>query len=147
MKAQGHTDNMAKLPAYKRVYYTDFPKDSQPAMEQLSYTINNAFEGIFGALNNGLNLADNLSVSVRDLTVNVDATGNPLSTLSFGIDNANPITGVIVIRAANQTNTAGFVTGAPFISYTQNGNKVTVNNITGIPSGNTFSVRVVAFLT
>src|ERR1035437_4933532 len=105
---------MAKLPAYKRVYYTDFPKDSQPAMEQLSYTINNAFEGIFGALNNGLNLADNLSVSVRDLTVNVDATGNPLSTLSFGIENAN---------------------------------KVTVNNITGIPSGNTFSVRVVAFLT
>lgn len=138
---------MAKLPGYKRIYSTDFPKDSQPAMEQLSYTVNNAFEGIFSALANNLNLSDNLAVSVRDLTVSVDANGNPLSTLSFGIDNNNPISGVIVIKASNQTNTSTYVTGAPFISYSQTGSKIIVNNITGIPTGNTFSVRVVAFLT
>lgn len=138
---------MAILPTYKRIYYTDFPKDSQAAMEQLSYTVNNAFEGIFSALNNNLNLSDNLAVSVKDLTVNVDANGNPTSALTFVISNTNPVSGVIVIKASNQTNTSTYVTGAPFISYTQTGNKITVNNITGIPTGNTFAVRVVAFLT
>lgn len=138
---------MAILPAYKRIYYNDFPKEAQATVEQLSYTINNAFEGIFSALGNNINLSDNLAVSVRDLTVNVDATGKPLSTLTFGIDNNNPISGLIVIRAANQNNINIFVTSAPFISYTQNGNKITVNNITGIPVNNTFLVRVIAFLT
>jgi hypothetical protein len=135
------------LPAYKRIYYTDFPKDSQPAMEQLSYTVNNAFEGIFSALNNGLNLSDNLAVSVKDITVNVDANGNPLSTLSFSIANTNTISGVQVIRALNQTNNSVFPTTAPWITYTQNGNKIIINNITGIPVGNTFLVRVIAYLT
>lgn len=138
---------MAKLPAYKRLYYNDFPKEAQTIIEQLSYTINNAFEGIFNALNNNINLRDNLAVSVRDITVNVDANGNPLSVLTFGIDNNNPIDGVLVIRALNQSNKGVFPTSGIFITYTQTGNKVTISNITGIPTNNTFLVRIIAFLT
>lgn len=138
---------MAKLPAYKRLYYNDFPKEAQEIIEQLSYTVNNAFEGIFSALNKNINIRDNLSVSIRDLTVNVDANGVPLSTLTFGVDNNNPLDGVLVIRALNQTNNNVFPTGGIFITYTQTGTKVTVNNITGIPPNNTFLVRVIAFLT
>lgn len=136
-----------KLPAYKRLYYNDFPKEAQTIVEQLSYTVNNAFEGIFSALNNNINLRDNLAVSVRDVTVNVDASGKPTSTLTFGIDNNNPIDGVLVIRALNQSNNSVFPTGGIFVSYTQNGNKVIINNITGIPVNNTFLVRIIAFLT
>ncbi len=138
---------MAKLPSYKRLYYNDFPEEAQETIEQLSYTVNNAFEGIFSALNKNINIRDNLAVSVRDITVNVDANGIPLSTLTFGVDNNNPIDGVLVIRALNQTNNNVFPTGGIFISYTQNGTKITVNSITGLPINNTFLVRVIAFLT
>lgn len=129
------------------MYYNDFPKEAQEIIEQLSYTINNAFEGIFNALNNNINLRDNLAVSVRDLQVSVDANGTPSSTISFGVANNNPIDGTIVLRALNQTNNAVYPTGGIFLSYTQSGTKVIVNNITGLPPDNTFSLRIVAFLT
>ncbi len=138
---------MAKLPAYKRLYYNDFPKEAQETIEQLSYTVNNAFEGIFGALNKNINIRDNLAVSIRDVTVNVDDKGVPLSTLTFGVDNTNPIDGVLVIRALNQTDKNVFPTGGIFVTYSQTGTKVTINNITGIPANNTFLVRIIAFLT
>lgn len=138
---------MGKLPAYKRIYYNDFAKEAQETIEQLSYTVNNAFEGIFNSLNKNINIRDNLAVSVRDVTVNVDANGVPLSTLTFGVDNNNPIDGILVIRALNQTNNNVFPTGGIFITYSQTGTKITINNITGLLPNNTFLVRVIAFLT
>ena len=136
-----------KLPAYKRIYYTDFPQEDQEIIEQLSYTINNGFEGVYNALNNGLSLEDNLDVSVKDVLITVDATGIPTSPTSYTVTNSNPIDGTQVIRALNQTNSTVFPTGGIFISYTQSGNKVTINNITGLPANNQFSVRIISYLT
>lgn len=136
-----------KLPNFKRIYYTDYPEDAQKIIEQLSYTINNGFESLFNAVNKGLTLRDNLSTSVRDVAITVDANGKPLSATSFGIDNANTIDGLQVIRASNQSNGVAFPSGGIFISYTQSGKKVTIDNITGLPANNQFSIRVIAYLT
>src|SRR5271165_5097735 len=113
-----------KLPAYKRLFYNDFPQEAQKIIEQLSYTINNGFEGLFNVINNNISLRDNLFVSVRDITVNVDATGKPTSTAVFSVDNNNPIDGTQVIKATNQTNSQTYPTSGIFLSYSQNGNKV-----------------------
>lgn len=138
---------MAKLPSFKRIFYTDFPKDYQSLVEQLSYTINQGFDALFNALNNNLTLNDNLAVTVKDITVSVNATGTPTSSTGFTVSNSNTIAGVQVIKATNNTNPTIYPTSGVFITYTQSGNLITINNIAGLPANNQFTLRVVAYLT
>lgn len=136
-----------KLPSFKRVFYTDYQKDFQQVIEQLSYTINQGFENLYNALNNNLTLADNLAVTVRDVTLTAGADGTPTSTASFTISNSNTISGLQVIRVTTSNGSTVYPTAGIFISYTQSANSITVNHITGLPAGTQFVVRVVAYLT
>lgn len=136
-----------KLPNLRRLFYTDFEPQYQKLIDQLSYTINTGFESLNNMSNNNVSIRDNLLASVRDVTVVVSANGTPTSTTSFTVDNANPIDGLAVIKVTNSTNSTVFPTGAVQITYTQNGNKVIINNITGLVVGNQFVVRVLAYLT
>lgn len=138
---------MAKLPSFKRIFYTDFPKDFQSLVEQLSYTINQGFDSVFSALNNNLTLNDNLAVTVKDVTVTVNSSGTPTSATSFTIANSNTIVGTQVIKATNNTSATVYPSGGVFLSYTQSGNLITINNIAGLPENNQFTLRVVAYLT
>lgn len=136
-----------KIPSFKRIVYTDFPNQFQQLVEQLSYTINNGFENIQNVLNNNVSLRDNFYASVKDVTLTVNSAGVPLSTAAFSIDNSNPVDGLYVIRAINNTNASVFPTSGIFISYTQSGAKVTINSITGLPANNSYTIRVIAYLT
>lgn len=136
-----------KLPSFKRLFYTDFEADFQALVEQLSNTINQGFETLYNALNNNLTLSDNLAASVKDVTLSVDSTGRPTSPTAFTISNSNTISGLQVLKATNNTNATVYPTGGIFITYTQSSNQITINNITGLPVNNQFSIRVVAFLT
>lgn len=136
-----------KLPSFKRLYYTDYPKENQELVEQMSYTINNGFESINDTLDNNVSLRDNLFATVRDVDVSTDASGNPTSTAAFSVDNSNPIDGLTVIKHTNKTNSLGYPTSGISISYTQSGTKVTINNVTGLIPNNVYSLRVVAYLT
>lgn len=136
-----------KIPSFKRLVYTDFPQQYQQLVEQLSYTVNNSIESITQALTNNISLRDNLLTSVKDVTLQVDANGIPLSTASFAIGNTNTIDGLQVIRAINNTNSTVFPSAGIFVSYAQSGSKITILNVTGLPANNLFSLRIVAWLT
>lgn len=138
---------MAKIPGFKRLTYTDFPKQFQPVIEQLSYTINTTFDNILATLNNGVTLRDNLFVTVKDVNVTVDTFGIPTTTTAFAISNTNPIDGLLVTRAVSQKSANIFPTGGVFVSYSQLSSKVTITNVTGLPANAPFSLRIVAFLT
>lgn len=128
-----------KLPNFKRLFYTDFPKDYQSLIEQLSYTVNNAFDGIFSALNNNISLRDNILSVVKDLTLTVNANGIPLSTAAFSIGtNTKPIDGLIIIKATSINNNTIVPTSGVFATYSQNGSTVTLTNITGLPANSLF---------
>lgn len=103
--------------------------------------------GILTSLNNNLTLEDNFLATVNTITVSVDSTGTPTSTSAFSVKNNNPIDGLIVLSALNQTSSIVYPTGGIFISFTQSGSKVTITNITGLPTNNTFNIKIVAFLT
>jgi hypothetical protein len=138
---------MGVLANLKRIYYTDYEQQYQKLVEQLSYTINTTFESIIQTLNKNVSLRDNLLASVRDITFAVDATGTPTSPAAFSIDNSNSLDGTMVIRATSSAKTVVYPTGGIFISYLQNGTKVTITNITGLPANVQFTIRIVAFLT
>lgn len=138
---------MARLASFKRLYKVDFAKEYQGLVDQLSFTINNGFESLFNALNNNISIRDNLLAAVKDVSVTVDSAGNPAGTTSFGISNANPIDGTMVIRATNKSSTTVYPTSGIFVSYTQSGNSITITNVTGLPANIPFIIRIVAFLT
>lgn len=137
---------MAKLPSYRRIIKSDYEPETQDVIETLSESINPAFDVIFETLNKRVTLRDNIKSTVKDLRVIVDSQGAPINTLSFSLDVTGTVDGCIVLNAINRTNTALGVAAAPFISFTQNGSVVIVNNIKGLIANNDYQLRIVTFV-
>lgn len=128
------------------MYKQDFQPEYQNLVDQLSVSLNNGIESVYTALTNNISLKDNVNCTVKDISVAVDANGIPTIKTVFTVTNTNlQILGTQVIYALNTTNAAVYPTGGIFISYTQTSNGVLVNHITGLPAGNTFTLRVVAY--
>lgn len=135
-----------RLPSSKRITKTDYDKKYQDLIDTLSYTINYQLESLFEALNNGSSLTDNLKCTSKSVTLQVDATGRPLSTTSFSLDVPGRIAGIECIRATNSTNSGVYPTSAPFVSFNQpNNNIITITNVTGLQAGNTYVLRLIAW--
>jgi hypothetical protein len=138
---------MPKLATYKRIITSDFDNDSQPLVEQIAFPINDGFNALYFAVDGRLSLKDNIYCTVKDIEITVNAAGNPTSTTSFTLDRTNvQVLGCQVLAASNQTNSAVYPTGQPFISFTQNSSSVIINNITGLQANQRYKIRVVAYL-
>lgn len=135
---------MAAIPGYKRIYYTDYDQKDQKLVTQLASTINNSFTDLYSVIQNGVSLQDNIYASVNDITVTVNASGTPTTPVSWTVANSTTIEGVQVIRVTGASNT--YPTATPYITYTQNGTKITAINVAGLPASTTFTLRVVSYL-
>lgn len=145
-KVLGDGVSMALIPGYTIIYSRDFPQSSQSIIDQLALTLNPAFTTLFSALTNNLTLTQNFLATIKDVTLTVDANGNPTTASSFNISNSNTITGLQILKATNNTSSTTYPTSAPFISYTQAGNLININNVTGLQANQSYTLRVVAYL-
>lgn len=135
---------MAKLKSYSRIISSDYADDQQPIIEQIGGQINTAFDPIYSALSNRLTFEDNFLCTVREVEVTLAASGMPLNRISISLDNNLPVKSVQVLSATNKTNAGVFPTGAPFVSFTQNGNILFIDHITGLIPNNRYIVRILA---
>jgi hypothetical protein len=134
------------LPSIKRIFKQDFESQFQNLVEQLSFIINSNTEVLFQALNNGLTFEDNIFSETKTLAVTVDSTGAPTKSLSFQNTLGSSITGLQVINAVSTAKGASiYPTGGIFCSFSQNGQTVTINNITGLPANVAFSISIVTY--
>lgn len=129
-----------KLQSYRNIKREDFDPQYQGLIDRLSFTINSSFESLFNTLNGQTSLKDNILCSVNTFTATVDSTGKPTSTIKFTTSLINGIAGVTVISAVSSTNTPIYPIGTPFISFTKSANIITINNITGLPAGTSFTL-------
>lgn len=134
-----------KLPTFKRLNKTDYEKDFQGLIETLSFSINNGIEVIYQALNKSLNLNDNVACTVKQFAVEVKEDGTPKTATTFTLDTNNRILGIMVLNATNQNNASIYPTSTPFISFSQSGKTITINNIKGLQSGQKYLLTLVAF--
>jgi len=134
-----------KLPSFRRLISSDYQSQFRQLVDTLSVSLNNGIEVIYEALNGDLSLRDNISCTVKDVTVSVDASGNPLQTSSFALNSTAKVDGVTVISALNQTNTTHFPTSGVFVSGAQSSNVYNINNITGLQANESYIIRVVAW--
>lgn len=134
-----------KLSNFKRIISTDFEEEDQKLIELLGRNLNDGIDGLYFALNNKLTFEDNFLASVKDIEVTVGATGTPTTRTSILLSNNLPVKGTFVISAINKTNATSYPTAAPFISFTQNGTTLFIDNITGLVANNRYIVRFIAF--
>ena len=136
---------MPKLKSYKRIITSDYEPEDQELVEQLADTINDAFNDVYFTLNGRVELSNNIFCTVRLVDVTVDSNGIPTSRITMGLNNSQPVIGCQVIMAINQTNSAIYPTGAPFISYTQLDQALLINHITGLQPNMRYTLRIVAY--
>lgn len=137
------------LPNYRRINIVDYTADQQALVEKLASSLNIGVDNVYLALTNRLTFSDNFSATQKTFNITVDANGNPAQSISFLLNSANNtqprVSGTLVISAINNTVSNVYPTATPFISYTQNGNTININNIAGLPANNNFSVTLIVF--
>ena len=104
-------------------------------VQKLAFIINSFHEQVRSTLNRNIDSA-NLARELRTLTFSTGETGQPLNTLSFKSDLGSVrVTGINVIRLVITSENMRYPTGLPLISFSQNGDLITINNIAGLESG------------
>lgn len=135
---------MAKLKSYARINTADYTDEQQPLVEQLGLQINTGFEPVYSALSNRLTFEENFLCTVREVEMTLAASGIPLNRTSIILDNNLPVKSVLTLSVVNKTSASVFPTGAPFISFTQNGTTLFIDHITGLVPNNRYVVRILA---
>jgi hypothetical protein len=135
---------MAKLPSFKRILTQDFPPDNSKLVEKLALLLNSSFDAIFNSLNNRITLNDNLAATVKDVTLRVDSNGTPNGSVGFKLDRNFTVLEVRVGRVDNNTNSALYPPAAVFVSWTQTNDFITIDNVRGLSTGNTYTLRLIA---
>lgn len=134
-----------KLSSYRRIITQDYGKDDQELIEQLGSTVNDSFNSLYSALNKRLNFTDNIASTLKQIVITVDSNGNLQQSSQFTSDVPNtPVIGVICIRAVNITNPGTYATAQPFVSFSQNGNTIIINNIKGLQPNQQWRLTIVA---
>ena len=134
---------MAKLPSYRRILQQDYPQQYQDLIGQLAVTLNYGFDTLYQLLNGKLTFADNMDSTIKTVSLQVDSTGKPTTAVSIAKSSTNTITGLIVAKVVNTTNSTAFPTGGVFISYTETTSAITINNVTGLQPNNSYDITVV----
>jgi len=143
-----------KLGNYKRIISNDYPEENQKLIEQLGRQLNDGIEQLFAATGGKLTFVDNFLSTVRDVEVTLasandpldttKSTGKPINKTSIALDRSDVVQGVLVISAVNKTNAAVYPLNSPFVSFTQNGTQLFIDNVTGLQANNRYLIRLVA---
>jgi hypothetical protein len=129
----------------KRIIPEDFDPKYQPIISKLAAVLNPAIDQIANILNNGLSVS-NLNALQKQITVQVDANGNPLTSISIASTLTSAPSMMQVGRAYNLSKPQTYVTAAPFITFTPNGTQITINNITGLTPNDQWQLTVIAYV-
>lgn len=133
-----------KIPGYRNIISTDFPAQYKALLDQLGILINGAFNPLYTTLQNGLDFANNFDGTAINLPITVNSAGIPLNQTSFNLTSGQTTTsGILVLNATSNTTPATYPTGGIFVSFTQNGSSVNINNVTGLPANVQFTLSII----
>jgi len=134
---------MAKLSSYRRLLEQDFPDDSE-LVKKLGITINSSFDELYNALNNRLTIRDNLSATIAEFTVTVNAAGTPRNNTSFKLlNNQTVVEGLLVISVSGASDPTVLPTSGLAISYVRSESNINIQNIKGLQPDKSYRVKVI----
>lgn len=134
-----------KLPSFRRIITSDFDKQFKDLIENLGSTINDSFNVVYSALNKRLTLTDNIMCTFKQINVQVDSNGDLVSPITIKLDVQNTtVKTVIAGTPQNLTNPSIYASGAPSVSYAQNGDQLRILNIKGLQANYIWSLYIIA---
>lgn len=122
---------MAKLSNLKRLNKEDFDQDDQAIAEQLATILNPLLDQLSSAFNKNIN-NENLSRENITFDVTVNSSGIPKIDTKFKTNLTSRLLGMKCIKLENLNNIQSYPTGCPFLTWTTDGNIITVKHITGL---------------
>lgn len=136
---------MAKLSSYRRLFSQDFEPEQKELIEQIGTTINSSFEELYLALNNRLTIRENLSATINEFTIAVDAGGNPKNKTQFKLENGQTnVEGLFVINAFGAKNPADLPIAGVFVSFVKSENFIVIQNVKGLQADISYKIKVIA---
>lgn len=133
-----------KLQTFRNLVKENFPQKYYDLIDPLGFSVNPIMTQLLNALNKNLSVTDNLNMQYKDITVTVDATGKPTSSLTYKSALNGTTQGVVVVKADNLSNSGTYPTSAPFISWSDNSGTVTINNISGLQANQKYQLKLLA---
>lgn len=122
---------MGKIPDLKRISKEDFPAEYQQLIDKLAFPLNSHMEQVRNLFNKGIDF-ENLTQELITLKVQTNEKSIPNTRLTFKTTLRNKLRGIVVISAVITSDNTSYPTAQPFISFSQNLNIVTINNISGL---------------
>lgn len=131
---------MGRIPDLRQIVKEDFDKADQSLVDKLGYPINNFMQQVITVLKRGIDF-NNLNQQIVTFTASVDTTGTPTVPIQFQSTLLTKIIGLQCINAVNTSSIIRYPQAGLFVSYSINGNLITITNIAGlgVPEGQTNS--------
>lgn len=122
---------MARVPDLRLLKKEDFDGKDQKLIDQLAFPINNFMQQVVNVLKNGIDYS-NLNQQIVTFTISVDANGAPVSPVAFKNTLSTKVIGMVCISAINVSSTLRSPNATPFMTFTSNGNLISITNIAGV---------------
>ena len=133
---------MSKLIGGKRILVEDFPAEYRGLTEKLAFVLNPFMEKLTNAFNKDITVTENLSMEYKTFTVEVDVNGIPKSTTAF-TTTLGRLTGLLVVNHQDlSTGIFSNLTGAPYCTFSQSNNIVTLDHIAGLDLDKKYSLTL-----
>ena len=124
----------------KRIITEEYPTENQILIQKLAFTLNNFMIEVVDAINGNIGI-ENLTQEFKVIDIQTDIDGYPIGNNKFTTKFAS-VQGIVVLSARNLTNTNSYIKSAPFVSFSQKANIITVNNITGLEVNNKYRLTI-----
>lgn len=127
---------MALLPPLRRFMSEDFP-DAPSWLPRFFYPLNRFMGAVYSALNQGLTFNNNMIAQIKTLSITAGSS-SPVTQFTWSFS-TSPV-GCLVISTTDISSTPAVVTNAVTIDWGYGSGVVTINNITGLTAGKTYSI-------
>ncbi len=134
---------MAKVSNWRTLTKTDYDSKYQDLIETLATPLNQAMDEIYNNLDNNLDFTNNINATIATVTVAVDDQGDARNVVRFKLKaNQKVVQGIIAIALKDNTSNNLLPNSGVFVSATQNGNLMTVQNIKGLNQDTSYNVTL-----
>lgn len=132
---------MARIPDFKRIAKEDFSAEDRPLIEKLAFPINSHIEQVRSALSKNIDF-DNLAQELKTIDFTTGANGQPINPVSFRSELSNRIQGIMPVRVVITSSNTSFATQIPLLSWSQEGNIVSILSIGGLDPETGYSITL-----
>lgn len=133
---------MAKLSSYRRLFEQDFSPDDKALVEQLGISINASFEELYNALNNKLTIKENISSTIAEFSVTVDANGTPKNKTLFKLESSQTVVEGLLVINCTGVDPSVFPTSGLAVSFNRSENNIVIRNIKGLQADKPYVIKV-----